>query len=142
MDIAALQSLNSQLLWAAFGLSCLFGFIVQRTHFCTMGAVSDIVSMGDWTRMRVWGLAIGVAMLGFAGLTASGLLQADIVLYASNRFIWLSALVGGIMFGFGMVMLKPALPIRCRSTTQAWIGTIQYTWIGDSPIYVASAGWR
>ena len=61
MDIAALQSLNSQLLWAAFGLSCLFGFIVQRTHFCTMGAVSDIVSMGDWTRMRVWGLAIGVA---------------------------------------------------------------------------------
>jgi len=118
MDIAALQSLNSQLLWAAFGLSCLFGFIVQRTHFCTMGAVSDIVSMGDWTRMRVWGLAIGVAMLGFAGLTAAGLLQADKVLYASNRFIWLSALVGGIMFGFGMVLAS-----GCGSKTLVRIGS-------------------
>ena len=25
---------------------------MQRTHFCTMGAVSDIVNMGDWARMR------------------------------------------------------------------------------------------
>ena len=118
MDIAALQSLNSQLLWAAFGLSCLFGFIVQRTHFCTMGAVSDIVSMGDWTRMRVWGLAIGVAMLGFAGLTATGFLDPTKVLYASNRFIWLSALVGGLMFGFGMVLAS-----GCGSKTLVRIGS-------------------
>jgi hypothetical protein len=80
--------------------------------------VSDIVSMGDWTRMRVWGLAIGVAILGFASLTAAGLLDPTKVLYASNRFIWLSALVGGLMFGFGMVLAS-----GCGSKTLVRIGS-------------------
>ena len=47
MDIAALNALTTQVLWAAFFLAVLFGVIAQRTHFCTMGAVSDIVTMGD-----------------------------------------------------------------------------------------------
>ncbi len=49
MDITQLNALTTQVLWAAFLLSALFGVIAQRTHFCTMGAVSDIVNMGDWT---------------------------------------------------------------------------------------------
>jgi len=32
----------------------------NKTHFCTMGAVSDVVNMGDWNRMRMWLLAIAV----------------------------------------------------------------------------------
>ena len=118
MDTAALQTLNSQVLWAAFALSALFGAIAQRTHFCTMGAVSDIVSMGDWTRMRVWGLAVGVAMIGFATLAAAGLIDPVKTLYASNRFIWLSALVGGALFGFGMVLAS-----GCGSKTLVRIGS-------------------
>ena len=117
MDITALQSLNSQILWSAFALSALFGAITQRTHFCTMGAVSDIVSMGDWTRMRVWGLAAGVALIGFAGLVAAGLIDPSKTLYVSNRFIWLSALVGGVMFGFGMVLAS-----GCGSKTLVRVG--------------------
>ena len=39
--------LTTQVLWAAFFLSLIFGGIAQRTHFCTMGAVSDVVNMGD-----------------------------------------------------------------------------------------------
>jgi uncharacterized membrane protein YedE/YeeE len=117
MDISALQSLNSQILWAAFTLSALFGVIAQRTHFCTMGAVSDIVSMGDWTRMRVWSLAAGVALIGFAGLAAAGLIDPTKTLYVSNRFLWLSALVGGLLFGFGMVLAS-----GCGSKTLVRLG--------------------
>ncbi|WP_447544676.1 YeeE/YedE thiosulfate transporter family protein, partial [Neisseria gonorrhoeae] len=65
MDLAALQSLYTTVLLAAFAVSALFGAVAHRTHFCTMGAISDIVNMGDWTRMRMWVMAIGVAMLGF-----------------------------------------------------------------------------
>jgi uncharacterized membrane protein YedE/YeeE len=72
-------------LWAAFILSAVFGAIAQRTHFCTMGAISDVVNMGDWTRMRQWVLAIGVAMLGFAVLVATGQMDPAKTLYASNR---------------------------------------------------------
>jgi uncharacterized membrane protein YedE/YeeE len=117
MDITSLQFLNSQILWTSFALSALFGAITQRTHFCTMGAVSDIVSMGDWTRMRVWGLAAGVALIGFAGLSAAGLIDPSKALYISNRFIWLSALVGGLLFGFGMVLAS-----GCGSKTLVRMG--------------------
>ena len=47
IDIAAL---SRTVLWAAFALAVIFGAIAQRTHFCTMGAVSDILTMGDWSR--------------------------------------------------------------------------------------------
>ncbi|MEO8023155.1 YeeE/YedE family protein [Polaromonas sp.] len=117
MDISQLNALTAQVLWAAFVLAALFGAIAQRTHFCTMGAVSDIVNMGDWTRMRMWGLAIGVAMIGFYGMAAAGLIDPSKTLYASNRFIWLSALVGGLMFGFGMVLAS-----GCGSKTLVRIG--------------------
>ncbi|ABE43917.1 YeeE/YedE family protein [Polaromonas sp. JS666] len=114
---AVLGTLTTQVLWSGFILSMLFGAIAQRTHFCTMGAVSDIVNMGDWTRMRMWGMAIGVAMIGFFGMAAAGLIDPAKTLYASNRFIWLSALIGGAMFGFGM-----ALSSGCGSKTLVRIG--------------------
>ena len=112
-----LSMLTTQVLWAGFILSMIFGAIAQRTHFCTMGAVSDIVNMGDWTRMRMWGMAIGVAMIGFFGMAAAGLIDPAKTLYASNRFIWLSALIGGGMFGFGMVLSS-----GCGSKTLVRIG--------------------
>ena len=117
MQASELISLNAQVLWAGFVLSSIFGAIAQRTHFCTMGAVSDVVNMGDWTRMRQWGLAIGVAMIGFAALGFTGMIDPTKTLYASNRFIWLSALVGGGLFGFGMVLAS-----GCGSKTLVRIG--------------------
>jgi uncharacterized membrane protein YedE/YeeE len=99
-----LDTLNQAVLWAAFAVSALFGALTQRTGFCTMGAVSDVVTMGEWTRLRQWALAAAVAMLGFGLLSATGLLVASQTLYASTRWLWLSALVGGALFGFGMVL--------------------------------------
>ena len=101
MQASELSSLNAQVLAAAFILSLIFGAITQRTHFCTMGAISDVVNMGEWTRMRQWGLAIGVAMAGFALLAYTGQIDPTKTLHASNRWFWLSALVGGGLFGFG-----------------------------------------
>jgi len=69
-----------------------------------MGAVADIVSMGDWTRMRMWVLAIGTAMLGFNAMVALGWIDAQSSIYAGPRLIWLSNALGGLVFGFGMVL--------------------------------------
>ena len=82
-----------------------------------MGAVADIVTIGDWTRMRQWLLAIAVAMLGFNAMVGMGWLQASNSVYTAPQLLWLSSLVGGAMFGFGMVLAS-----GCGSKTLVRIG--------------------
>ncbi len=91
-------------LWLAFALAFVFGAVAQKTHFCTMGAVADIVNMGDWSRMRMWLLAIGVAVLGAGALHVAGLIDLGKSIYRTPNFTWLSYLVGGACFGVGMVL--------------------------------------
>ena len=104
METVDINRLTSQVLWASFALAVIFGGIAQRTRFCTMGAVADVVNMGDWERARMWALAVAVAVLGFNGMVALGWLQAANSIYAAPRVLWLSVLLGGLMFGFGMVL--------------------------------------
>lgn len=105
-------------LWLTFAISFIFGAIGQKTHFCTMGAVSDILNMGDWSRMRMWLLAIAVAILGAGALHASGLIDLDKSIYRSTSLTWLSYLVGGFCFGVGMVLAS-----GCGSKTLIRIGS-------------------
>jgi len=99
-----IDALSTTVLWCAFALAVLFGAIAQRTHFCTMGAIADVLTIGDWTRMRMWVLAIAVAVLGFNTMVGLGWVQAANSLYGGPRLAWLSLIVGGLMFGFGMVL--------------------------------------
>ena len=104
MSSAELAKLNTLVLSLSFFLSVILGALMQRTHFCTMGAISDGVLMGDWTRMRQWVLAMAVAILGFALLVATGQLNPAQTPYGGSRWLWLSTLVGGLLFGVGMVI--------------------------------------
>ena len=112
-----MQALSLQVLSCAFALALAFGAIAQRTHFCTMGAVADIAAFGDWTRMRMWVLAIGVAMVGFNTMVWLGWVDPAESIYGGTRFLWLSALVGGLLFGFGMVFAS-----GCASKTLVRLG--------------------
>ena len=110
-------TLTKEVLGAFFIGGLLLGFVSQRTHFCTMGAISDVVHMGDWTRARQWACAIAVAMLGFAMLSDGGWVDPSKTLYANTRLMWLSAIVGGLMFGYGMVIAS-----GCGNKTLVRIG--------------------
>lgn len=117
MQESELPGLMAQVLWASFGLAVLFGALAQHTRFCTMGAIADIMSMGDWTRMRQWLLAMAVAILGFNAMVALGWVQAGNSVYAGTRVLWLSNLLGGLLFGVGMVLAS-----GCGSKTLVRIG--------------------
>jgi len=108
----------STVLWLVFAVAFVFGAIGQKTHFCTMGAVSDIVNMGDWSRMRMWLLAIGVAILGAGALHVTGQIDLGKSIYRTPTFTWLSYLVGGACFGVGMVLAS-----GCGSKTLIRIGS-------------------
>ena len=40
--------------------------------------------MGDWARMRMWVMAMGVAMIGFNAMVAAGWIDAAKSLYAGR----------------------------------------------------------
>jgi uncharacterized protein len=102
---------SQSLLWA-FGLSVIFGVIANKANFCTMGAVSDWVNIGDLSRLRAWFLAIATAIIGVGILEYSGSIDMSLTTsnetsnppYRSANFIWLRHLVGGLMFGVGMTL--------------------------------------
>ena len=88
----------------AFLLAFIFGAVGNKTNFCTMGAVSDWVNMGDTSRLRMWLLAMAVALLGSSALQLAGLVDLSKSIYPSPNFTWLSYLVGGFLFGVGMTL--------------------------------------
>jgi len=101
----------------AFLLAFLFGAVGNKTNFCTMGAVSDWVNMGDTNRMRMWLLAIAVALLGSSALQLAGVVDLSKSIYPGPSFTWLSYIVGGFLFGVGMT-----LGSGCGSKTLIRIG--------------------
>ena len=93
-------------LWSVFGIALVLGVVVNKTNFCTMGAVSDWVNIGDTGRFRAWLLAIAVAVLGVSFLEPAGLVDAGAAFppYRSGQLIWAENLLGGILFGIGMTL--------------------------------------
>lgn len=96
--------LSGVVVGGGFALAFVFGAIANKSNFCTMGALSDIVNMSHWGRMRMWMLAVAVAVIGATALAVSGL--ADLARAGAQRPVlpWLSLLLGGVVFGVGMTM--------------------------------------
>ncbi|MEY2797722.1 MAG: hypothetical protein RLZZ119_1204 [Pseudomonadota bacterium] len=113
-----IRSLGSQALLITFVITAALGAIMQRTNFCTLGAVSDGILMEDWSRMRQWCLAIGIAILGVTFMSHLGWIDVTKSLYTGNRVLYLSTLIGSVLFGIGMVLAS-----GCGSKTLVRIGS-------------------
>ena len=87
-----------------FVLAAVFGFVANRTNFCTMGAVSDLLHMGSRGRLGAWFFAMGIAILGTQALHAAGLVDLEGAIYLTPNFGWLGYAVGGVAFGVGMTL--------------------------------------
>jgi uncharacterized membrane protein YedE/YeeE len=100
-------TIHHQILLSVFAVALALGVVGQKTRFCTMGAVSDWVNMGDTGRMRSWVFAMAVGLAGVVLLEASGRLTLGTDTfppYRTANFAWLRYLVGGLMFGIGMTL--------------------------------------
>jgi len=91
-------------LWSTFVISVILGVVVNKTNFCTMGAVSDMVNMGDFGRFRAWLLAIAVATIGVSILEYMELVNVTDTFpgYRGSQLIYVENILGGILFGIGM----------------------------------------
>jgi len=99
-----LHQLQGEVAWLAFALAVVFGAVGNRANFCTMGAITDAVLVGDWRRMRMWVLAIAVAIAGATFLENTATVDLSKTIYTTAKVPWLSHIVGGLLFGFGMTL--------------------------------------
>lgn len=91
-------------IWGGFVLAFAFGVIANKTNFCTMGAISDVVNMGHWGRMRMWLLTVAIAVIGSNLLYYFDLIDLSKSIYQRPVVPWLSMLLGGTIFGVGMTI--------------------------------------
>lgn len=77
----------------------LFGFALQRGRFCMNSAIRDTILLKDTTLLKSVGAAILVGMVGFALMSMGGLIKIS-----PTPFFWGANLVGGYIFGIGMVL--------------------------------------
>lgn len=154
-------STSAQVTFLSFLLAFVFGVVANKTHFCTMGAIADVVQMGAWGRMRMWMLAIAVAIVGANALSLLGLVDLSQSIYARPRLLWLSHIVGGTLFGFGMVLASGCgnrslvrigggslkslvvlafLAISAYMTLKGLFGLARVNWIEPVAIDLSTAG--
>jgi len=104
------MSVTTLVATAGFFAGLVFGAVANKTNFCTMGAVSDMVLMGETSRFRAWMLAVAVAMAGTQALHLLELIDLTLpaadggAIYLSPNLGWPGAILGGVLFGYGMTM--------------------------------------
>ncbi len=106
-----LDAFSTVLLWGLV-LGAVFGAVAAKTNFCVMGAVSDMVNIGDLGRFRSWLLAIALGISAVAVLEALSLVDMSLTVdnetsnppYRMPMFVWPRYLLGGFLFGIGMTL--------------------------------------
>ena len=91
-------------LWSTLIISVILGMVVNKTNFCTMGAVSDMVNMSDYGRFRAWLLAIAVATIGVSIFEYMEMVDVTNTFpgYRATQVVYIENILGGILFGIGM----------------------------------------
>lgn len=97
-------SLAQIVLWGGLFLGLVLGAAGQSSRFCVRGAIADWVVFRSPGRALSWLLAVAVAAVATQAAISLQLFDAGRTLPWSNSFLWLSHLVGGVVFGFGMIL--------------------------------------
>ncbi len=109
MDLVPLIDTVGETGAAAVGgvvLGLLFGFLAQRSAFCTRSAVLDITRSRGMKALAVWSAGFATAVLG-----VQLLLYRDALSVVDTRFFGTpqslsGAVFGGLLFGIGMALAR------------------------------------
>jgi len=88
-----------------FAIGAAAGFAVRHARLCSFGAIEDALMGHDSRRLRIFGLALGIAILGTQLLIISGLLRPALTSFVLPEVPLAAVVFGSIMFGIGMAMV-------------------------------------
>lgn len=88
-------------LWVitAVPIGFLFGFFLQKGDLCGASAFSEVLLAKDWRKIQGLWVCIVTSMVGFAALERLGWVTLNV-----KPMYWLNYVVGGVVFGAGMVL--------------------------------------
>jgi len=114
-----MDGLSAPVLGALCGFAggAVMGFAARFGRFCTLQSLEDAFFGGDYRRLRAWALAIAVALTITQTAILLGHVDLSTSIYHRPTFYWLSAILGGLMFGLGMALVG-----TCGFGTLARIG--------------------
>jgi uncharacterized membrane protein YedE/YeeE len=90
---------------AGFAIGAIAGFAVRRARLCTFGAIEDALMGDDSRRLKIFGLSLGIAILGTQALIVSGFLTPENTTYVPTALPFIAIVIGSILFGVGMAMV-------------------------------------
>jgi uncharacterized protein len=109
MDISfLLDRLDESVVAALFGLitGAVFGVAAQRSSFCLRAATVEFARGQLGTRVSVWFLTFSTAVMWVQGAQLLGLFRAEDARVMAIAGSWSGAILGGLMFGAGMVLAR------------------------------------
>src|SRR5690606_27174615 len=87
-------------------IGALFGFFAQRSRFCLRAAVIEAARGHLGCRLAVWLFAFSAAVVGAQLLALLGRFDTTDVRQLASRGSLSGALIGGLMFGAGMILAR------------------------------------
>jgi uncharacterized membrane protein YedE/YeeE len=133
-------------------LGGLFGFFAQRSRFCLRSAVIEFSRQLGGGKLTVWLFAFGSAVLATQALVLAGLFDSGDARQLSARGSLSGALIGGLLFGAGMILARGCssrlLVLAAQGNLRSLISggvfavTAQASLTGSlAPLREAIAGW-
>ncbi len=101
-----METLPPGVLAALVGLSAgaVLGLAARLGDFCTLGALESAAYGADQRRLRLWGIVLGVAIIGTFLAEALGLAAPTETFYHTIGWNPFASVIGGLIFGYGMAM--------------------------------------
>src|SRR5580692_473471 len=99
----AVLSVSTIVIIGAFAIGLVFGAVDLVSGFCLTSGLRDWWTKGDGRMVRSFALALAVALGSTQVLAVFGLVDLSQSIYLQPSFSAPLMLIGGVMFGYGMV---------------------------------------
>lgn len=94
------------IIWGGLGIGLLYGVVAQISGFCLNSAIRNQIKHHQGDKLRSFLLAMAVALAGTQVIAETGLVDISGSIYATSRVSWVLTILGGLLFGYGMILAR------------------------------------
>lgn len=95
---------NFPMIWGGFAFGLAFGVIMQRSGFCMLAALSNLILMHDVRHLHAWFAALAIAIPGTVLLESYFSVDIASTHFRAGQIPLFGSVFGGLVFGLGTVL--------------------------------------